>query len=77
MSDTKIMVALNPYVKDLDLREMVAIGDMIEANQHGAEFNLTPGRQYELSGYDGDCIQVMNDLGVKDWYSRDYFRKVY
>lgn len=68
-------IALNPYETDIDFMELVSIGDMISANMHGAEYNLTEGRKYRLLAYDGDCIQIENDLGEKDWYSVDYFNK--
>lgn len=68
-------IVLNPYVTDLDFMELVDIGDMIVANAYGEEFKLTCGKEYELLGYDGDCIMVKNDLGNREYYSVDYFRK--
>lgn len=68
-------IALNPYTTDIEFMELVNIGDMIVANAHGEEFNLTCDKKYELLKYDGDCIMVENDLGNREYYSVDYFRK--
>lgn len=44
-------IALNPYETDIDWMDLVSIGDMIVCNSHGAQFNLTEGKQYNLLGY--------------------------
>lgn len=68
-------IALNPYETDINYMELVNIGDDIEANEQGEEFNLTSGKKYKLLGYDGECVKIKNDLGIEDYYSVDYFRK--
>lgn len=55
----------------------VTVGENVTATPHGEEFNLTADKEYKVLGFDGDCIQIENDLGVKDWYSLDYFREFY
>ena len=66
---------LNPYTKDIDFMELVDIGDMVVATEHGTEFNLTENKHYKILGYSGDCIYICNDLGIREWYSVDYFHK--
>lgn len=58
-------------------REIVEVtkGELVTANMHGVEFNLTEDKKYMVLNFDGDCIQVENDLGIKDWYSLDYFKE--
>ena len=68
-------IALNPYETDIRFMELVDIGDDIVANEHGEEFNLSPGSKYKLLGCDGDCVKVENDLGIENFYAVDYFRK--
>lgn len=34
-------IALNPYETDIAWMDLVSVGDMIVANSHGAQFNLT------------------------------------
>lgn len=54
---------------------VVTYGESVTANAFSTEFNLTEDKEYIVVGFDGDCIQVENDLGIKDWYSPDYFRE--
>lgn len=68
-------IVLNPYTTDLDFLKLVDIGDMIVSAVDGEEYNLTSGKEYELLGHDGDCIMVKNDLGNREYYSVDYFKK--
>ena len=41
-------VALNPYTTDIEYMDLVSIGDMIVANEHGAQFNVTENKEYRL-----------------------------
>lgn len=70
-------IALNPYVTDIDWMDLVAIGELVEANEHGEEFGLTSRKKYKMLDYSyDDCILVKNDAGKEEWYSVDYFRRV-
>lgn len=51
---------------------VVKIGQPVTANRHAEDFNLTEGRKYTVLGYDGDIL-VKNDLGYKEFYSKEYF----
>lgn len=64
---------MHGLIKETVQQLTVNIGGTIIANPHGEDFNLTADKEYILLGYDGDCVQVENDLGKKDWYSTDYF----
>ena len=60
---------MNGVVKNI---VVVRIGLPVTANGRGEQFNLTKGRKYTILGYDG-CILVENDLGNKEYYSKEYF----
>ena len=53
----------------------ITYGEPITANMHGVEFNLTEDKEYIVLKYDGDCIQIKNDLEKIEWYSLDYFKE--
>lgn len=51
----------------------VEIGKPVTSNNRGEQFNLTDGKQYLVTGFDGDCIKIKNDIGKEEWYSLEYF----
>ena len=70
-------VALNPYERDIEFVDLVSIGDMIVANEYGAQFNVTENKEYRLLAYSGNCVKIIDDTGKEDWYSVDYFHRKY
>lgn len=55
----------------------IHVGEPVTANAQGVCFNLTEDKKYTVLSFDGDCIEIENDLGAKDWYSLDYFCEFY
>lgn len=51
----------------------VEIGKPVTSNNRGEQFNLTDGKQYLVTGFDGDCIKIKNDVDKEEWYSLEYF----
>ena len=70
-------VALNPYTTDIEHMDLVSIGDMIVANEDGAQFDVTQNKEYRLLAYFGGCVKIIDDTGKEDWYSVDYFHSKY
>lgn len=59
-----------------DTKDFVRQGDLLIANT--SEFDLTEGRVYKVTKNQGDgtfhdCIFVVNDKGVEQDYSSEYF----
>ena len=40
----------------------IEIGKPVTSNNRGEQFNLTDGKQYLVTGFDGDCIKIKNDI---------------
>lgn len=55
--------------------EYVKTGETVNANEHGVEFNLTEGKEYEVLEHLGFYYKIVNDLGVEDTYSYEYFTR--
>lgn len=51
----------------------IEIGKPVTSNNRGGQFNLTDGKQYLVTGFDGDCIKIKNDIDKEEWYSLEYF----
>lgn len=51
----------------------IEIGEPVTSNNRGEQFNLTDGKQYLVTGFDGDCIKIKNDIDKEEWYSLEYF----
>ena len=66
-------VALNPYTTDIEFMDLVSIGDMIIANEEGAQYDVTENKEYRLLAYSGDCVKIVDDTGKEKWYSVDWF----
>ena len=66
-------VALNPYTTDIECMDLVSIGDMIVANEEGAQFDVTENKEYRLLAYCGNCVKIVDDSGKEEWYSVDWF----
>lgn len=66
-------VALNPYTTDIECMDLVSIGDMIVANEEGAQFDVTENKEYRLLAYCGNCVKIVDDTGKEKWYSVDWF----
>ena len=48
----------------------------VTSNNRGEQFNLTDGKQYLVTGFDGDCIKIKNDIDKEEWYSIEYFCEI-
>ena len=51
----------------------IEIGKPVTSNNRVEQFNLTDGKQYLVTGFDGDCIKIKNDIDKEEWYSLEYF----
>ena len=51
----------------------IEIGKPVTSNNRGEQFNLTDGKQYLVTGFDGHCIRIKNDIDKEEWYSLEYF----
>lgn len=60
---------MNGVIKNITV---IKVGHPVTANEQAEQFNLTNGRKYIVLGYDGDIL-VKNDLGNKEYYSKEYF----
>lgn len=63
----------NPKLSE---QQFVGEGDVVFATNSADEFNLTPGKEYEIQGVTMDgYLLVENDKGEVDAYSVEYFKK--
>lgn len=60
---------MNGVIKNITV---IKVGHPVTANEQAEQFNLTNGHKYIVLGYDGDIL-VKNDLGNKEYYSKEYF----
>ena len=61
---------MNGVVKNIAI---IKVGLPVTANKRAEQFNLTDDKKYTVIGYDGECILIENDLGNKEYYSKEYF----
>ena len=70
-NDLKEEQSMNGVIKNITV---CRIGLPVTANKRGEQFNLTEGRKYTVLGFDGDIL-IENDLGKKEFYSKEYFEE--
>ena len=51
----------------------IEIGKPVTSNNRVEQFNLTDGKQYLVTGFDGDCIKIKNDIDKEEWYFKGHF----
>ena len=51
----------------------IEIGKPVTSNNRGEQFNLTDGKPYLVTGFDGHCIRIKNDIDKGEWYPLEYF----
>lgn len=51
----------------------IKTGDILTVNQTVTDYHVRENQKYQVLDFDGDCIQIMSDIGEFVWLPRDYF----
>lgn len=51
----------------------IKTGDILTVNQTANEYHVKENQGYQVLDFDGECIQIMSDIGEMIWLPREYF----